>query len=75
MTGKKAAKPVNQAAAAAEKQGDGSAIYLDPDLAKVRDEEMAKLEQVAVQPREPATIDPALEALRDAEMKRGPREI
>jgi hypothetical protein len=72
---KKEAEPVNESAAAA----DDSGIYLDPDLAKLRDAEakvLADLPDAA--PRglvEDPAIDPELVKLRDAEIKAGDREV
>lgn len=73
MVARKAAKAVNEAAAAADVQPDGSGIYLDPELATARDEEMAKLAAIEVEERSAPTIDPQLEQLREAEMKKAPR--
>jgi hypothetical protein len=75
MAARKPAKAVNEAVAAAEKQPDGSTIYLDPRLAEIRDAEMAKLAAIEIAPRQDATIDPVLVKLREAEIKRGPRVL
>lgn len=73
MAGKKPAKAVNETAKAA--QAEESGIYLDPELARIRDEEIARLEKVVVQPRPEPTIDPELVKIRDADMKKAPRVL
>ena len=72
MATRKKAEPVNEAAKARD---DESGIYLDPDLAKVRDEEAAKLAEIVVEPREEPTIDPELVKAREAEIKRGDKKL
>jgi hypothetical protein len=67
------AKPLNEPAKAAAE--DESGIYLDPELARIRDEEMKALESITVEPRPEPTIDPELVKLRDEEIKRGDKKI
>lgn len=47
----------------------GNEPLLDPDLVKVRDEEVKALAEVKVEPREEPSIDPELVKARDAELK------
>lgn len=48
----------------------GNEPLLDPDLAKVRDEEVKTLSEVKVESREEPTIDPELVKARKAELER-----
>lgn len=48
----------------------GNEPTLDPDLEKVRDEEIKALAEVKVEPRPEPTIDPELVKARDEELKR-----
>lgn len=71
----KKAEAVNETAASADESG----IYLDPDLAKIRDEEVKALADLpGLAPRglvEDPAIDPELVKLRDAEIKAGDRKL
>jgi hypothetical protein len=67
MSAKKDAKPLNESAKQA--QADGG-IYLDPDLAKLRDEEAKRLGAVEVVERPEPTITPEAEAARNADLAR-----
>lgn len=48
----------------------GNEPLLDPDLAKIRDEESKVLAEVRIEPRPEPTIDPELVKAREAELKR-----
>jgi hypothetical protein len=48
---------------------EGNEPLLDPDLEKVRDEEVKALAEVKVEPRQEPSIDPELVKARDAELK------
>lgn len=48
----------------------GNEPTLDPELAKVRDEEAKALSEIKVEPRPEPTIDPELVKARDEEIKR-----
>jgi len=69
---RKASEPVNEPAKQGQESGSG--IYLDPKLAEIRDAE-AKRNDVAIAPREDASIDEALVKAREVEIKRGDRKI
>lgn len=66
MAGRSNQKAVNESAAEAQQTDGGT--YLDPELAKLRDQEAARLGQVEVSERAEPTIDPELEKQRDAEL-------
>lgn len=68
MAAKKAAPAVNDAASDAQDSDGG--IYLDPDLAKLRDVEAARLESVVVTERAEPSIDPTAEKAREADLAR-----
>lgn len=65
---KRDAEPVNESASEAQNSDGG--VYLDPDLAKLRDEESARLEAVVVTEREEPSITPEAEAAREADLAR-----
>lgn len=67
MAAKKAAAKAETPTAA---PAADSGIYLDPQLAEIRDAEMAKLAAIVVEPRPDATIDDALVAARNAKPDR-----
>ena len=48
----------------------GNEPTLDPELEKIRDEEMKALSEIKVEPRPEPTIDPELVKARDAEIAR-----
>lgn len=67
MAAKKDAKALNESA---EQAQDSEGIYLDPDLASLRDEEAKRLEAVEVTERAEPTITPEAEAARKADLAR-----
>lgn len=71
---RKDVEPVNEPAEVAE-----GGIYLDPDLADLRDAEIKKLSELPpLAPRglvEDPSIDPALVEAREAEVKRGDKKL
>lgn len=75
MAARKQAEPANEAA----KQADEQDIYLDPELARIRDAEVKALAEAPEPARagllEDPAIDPELVKLRDAEMKRGDKSL
>ena len=68
MPAKKAAKPLNEAAQAAEPVSSSQDVYLDPDLVAIRDAEVER-NSVKPGPREAPTIDPALLEQRERDIK------
>ena len=75
MASRKQAEPANEAATQADEQG----IYLDPELARIRDAEVKALADAPEPaPRglvEDPEIDPELVKARDAEIARGDKQL